>query len=489
MLCCLANGKRIRGVFRALPNYLSSHQKLMPRNTPEREILVDLFDDDISYAYAYAYQSEQNGYIAELVTMAQEVRVSIERSEMLSELPPNALSGMVHTVMNVMQSSVRDGKITPRVSSADWLNSPVQIGYQRFFANLCKNHWPAWEFLQRLHAKLEDELPEEIKSIATQGQVLVLARLLAKSEKIPEDTCIHLPSMAKAVHTALTRKHAAHKPAPEDDILLSQAMEQYRNGCSSAGIAAITDCFVTNQVTSLFDRARKIDLAIDQHYPWGVLIVPPRSARQMLADLASLISQETGWYTKWKREQVTAAIPEISTKQFMLRGQQFGPRALPRSDGQIFYSTERSDILIDGRPLQHHLIMVVPYDRPSHELGRKLDRFKKYSEHRHAQYRVDIQEPDAKSAERLARSRSVTLEPKAKRLILEDVRSIPAHLAALRTFESDRPATQAKAATSLHVDLHSELQEHGFTLSRYVVKTAVEKACKYRDKVIHALNN
>ncbi|WP_143026449.1 hypothetical protein [Paraburkholderia fungorum] len=96
---------------------------------------------------------------------------------------------------------------------------------------------------------------------------------------------------------------------------------------------------------------------------------------------------------------------------------------------------------------------------------------------------------DANQRRTHARAKNVIPDPKVQRVILETLRSIPTHLAALRAFEPNNPSEQRKPPTTLYVNILGEFEEYGFVISRETIRGALQNQCKYREDTLQKLNN
>lgn len=461
----------------------------MPRNPIERELLVDFFDDQIAYAYAYAHQCEMNDHLGRLAEMADEIANEARADQQLMSLPNRALTSIGNATMNRLKSAVTHGEVAPDTREAEWLNFPANGRFDAVLSDLQVNPHGPWMLVEALSANLEQTVPEMMKPFTTQRQVLALTERFVDENRLPFQTTLHLPSLAVAVHTAFIQRHTHRYSAEESEELLRNALELYRQRAYHAGISSVSGAFNRKMATRLYERAAKLDISIDRFYPWGALISRPRRAKKMLADFAALISVDRDWFKKWAKEEVTIDLPEVTAHEFIRRGLTFNTRIQPRSSsGPIYFSSEHSDVTIRGVPLQNRLALVLPYDQPFPELDQALARFKKYFERRSAQHRADLQKPEAFEATTAARRKSETPEPKVERVIIENVRSIPVHLAALRTFESDKPVESRKPATSLYLNIHDEIASYGFTTGPEATRASVQNAKKHRNSVMLKLN-
>ncbi|MGF6639967.1 hypothetical protein [Paraburkholderia sp. MM6662-R1] len=461
----------------------------MPRNPIERELLVDFFDDQIAYAYAHAHQCEVNDHLERLAEMAKEIADEARVDQQLLSLPGGALTSVGNATMNWLKSAVKYGDVAPDTGKAEWLNFPANGRFDTVLSDLQVNPHGPWMLIQALSANLERTVPDAMKPFTTQQQVLALTERFVNENRSTLQTTLHLPSFAVAVHTAFIERHTHQHSAEESEDLLRNALELYRQRAYQAGISSITSAFSRKMTMRLYERAAKLDISIDRFYAWGSLISRPRSAKKMLADFAALISLDPDWFKKWAKEKVEADLPELTANEFIRRALAFNPRVQPRSSsGPIYFSSAHSDITIRGASLQNRLALVLPYDQPFPELDRALARFKKYFERRSAQHRADLQEPEAFEAATAARRKSESPEPKVERVIIENVRSIPVHLAALRTFEPDNPAESRKPATSLYLNIHDEIASYGFTIGTEATRASVQNANKHRNSVMLKLN-
>lgn len=492
MLCLSHQGNPIRRAVWDLPNsgtlaqpsYLDSIA-FMPRNPTQRELIVDFFDDDIAYAYAYAYQSTLNRHLDALSKLAHDVLDHAHDTEMLQDLPHEALDGIEHGVMNMLQAAVMRRAVSSETKASEWLNSPLSFGFRLFLNDLNNNPHTAWLFMQQVYTWLEKKIPNEIKPFTTIRQVHAIVQQVAESEKALYDTPLHFPSLAQAIHTAFIRIYSSHSKELDPGKPLRDALDQYRRAAYSAGTNVFIDAFTKKMVSIMYTEATQLDLTIDRYYSWGALIVKPVRALNLLSEFAALISKDVEWYGKWKPEVATAELPNISAEDFIINRLRFGVRVLPQSTTtQIYFSTDHSEIKVNDNPLQNCLILALPFDRPNPEMNQVLLSFRNYFARRAARYRSDIQDPGAREVESITRAQTIIPEVKERRLILKDVRSIPSHLAALRTFESDKPEEKSKPITSLYLNIHQEFLTRGFKLSSEVIRSAVQDAVKHQNEVI-----
>ncbi|SDR51261.1 hypothetical protein SAMN05443245_6877 [Paraburkholderia fungorum] len=247
--------------------------------------------------------------------------------------------------------------------------------------------------IEAVNVKLERVIPEEMKPFTTNRQVLAFVMRFANEQVGAFRSPRHLSSLANAIHTAFIHCHTNQCSIANVELARRNAIEEYRRGAYQAGVASITSAFQSRMAAQKFNRAKLLNIDIDRHYPWGALTEPPRRAKDMLADLAVLISMDREWYKKWRPENLKIALPDTSADQFIARSLWINRRVTPRSaSGPMYFSSERSDIAINGMPLQKQLAMVLPYDRPFPELDQALSRFEKYLERRAAEYRFELQD-------------------------------------------------------------------------------------------------
>jgi hypothetical protein len=461
----------------------------MPRNTTEREILVDSFDDEIAFTYVYRHQETLNDHLSTLAAMATEVMREVEKDAAMMSLPIALRDGIHYRVVNGLYNAVH-GKCS-HVDAVEarqgWSHAPDEWHYQQLMYHLEVELDAPWVLLQTLSRRLEQALPESIRPFTSLDQVLVItSEVLADLDSIGHFP-LHLPSMANAMHAAFIERHS--KPTSSDSAqhLLIQALERYRRLARHAGVEAIRSQFYERMIVQLMPQARALDIVIDRHYPWGALIDPPRPALDILADLAGLINEDRTWYKKWAPKAATSEkLRRIPFTEFLNRGV---PRVLVRAaSGPIYFSSERSGFILEGVPLQNRLAMVLPYDRPYPNLKQALGRFEKYFLRRAATHRADLGDPGAREHERNMVRHGLLPEGKVERVVVVRVTSIPMHLAALRSFESDVPEYRRKAKTSLKIDIHSEFVAYGFDFELTAIGEALESAARYQQAILEKLD-
>jgi len=460
----------------------------MPRNTIERELLIDSFDNEIAFIYAYRHQEVVNDHLTRLSALASEISQEAQADVRLISLPGTHRDGIHYFVINGLQRAARSDSPVDENADFGWRHTPADWDYKDLVRHLHFQMDGPWMLLNALSAKLETALPQSIKTFASLEQVLAVAFEVLYELDTVTRCPVHMPSIAAAMHALFVERHSNSAVDIDVEKALQNALEHYRNLALRAGVNMIYDQFCQRMLAKFISRAKMLDISIANSYPWGALIAQPRSVLHILIDFVSLINEDRTWYKKWRPERVKSEyLQKTQFDEFLFRG---APKVEPRSaSGPIYFSSERTKLTLEGVPLQNRLIMVLPYDRPYPELKQALSRFEKYFLRRSATHRADLGDSGAREHEHDMRQKSVMPEPKVERVIVERVTSIPMHLAALRSFEQDRPEEENKPKTSLIVNIHTEFMEFGFDLRRDAIEEALDKAAKYRDLVMNKLDH
>ncbi|MCC2961593.1 hypothetical protein LK540_14275 [Massilia sp. IC2-278] len=461
----------------------------MPRNSPEQELLIDSFDNEIAFGYAYRYQEALNDHLSSLSALAVEVIREAQSDPRFMSLPAPYHDRIQYSVVNTLQRAVQNQDYSLESDTTDngWRYIPDNWKYQGIVHHLTFQMNAPWMLLEALSARLEKVLPQSVKPFTSFDQIFAVAFEVLDELGMLMRCPVHMPSMATAMHAAFVERHSNSSVKNDPEKLLQNALEHYRNLALQAGIDAIYDEFCKRMFIRFISQARTFQIPIGNYYPWGVLIAPPRSVHRILVDFVSLISEDKIGFGKWSSKNVKAEyLQDTSSVDFLLGS---APKVEPRSaSGPIYFSSEHTKLTLEGVPLQNRLIMVLPYDRPFPDLKQALSRFEKYFLSRSATHRADLGDGGAREHERDVRRKKIIPEQKVERVIVERVTSIPMHLAALRSFENDRPEEEGKPKTSLIINIHAELTKFGFDLKRDAIEEALENAVKFRNFVINKLD-
>lgn len=463
----------------------------MPRSTLQRELLLDLWDDEIAYAYAYRHQQKINDHLDRLSRIAMLIEQRALHDANLCSLPSanKRLPRIVCGVLNKLRAIVHDGANLTESEVRTWSRSPTAFHHDDFVFHCLHEKTPAIsKLVLDIRALFEKVIPFSIKSTITIQQFeKIIAPIIGKYDEIVP---IHFPSLTYSIHTELIFQNELSLNKEGGREIMGRILGGYGRSAYQEYFRAVEDEFFRLIAPTLLPEAEVLDISIDRYYPWGALQCPPRPVKHMLADLSGLINQDREWFVKWEKPNARQGCPDLTSQKFTFQQLSSVPRIVPRSStGQIYFSSERCELTVNGVPLLNQLALILPYDRPYRELDQSIERFKKYFLRRSAEYQQEMLGDVERDRALTAREQSMIRERKVDRVILKTVSSVVTHLAALRALEPDCPFDPRKPATSLYLNIHEEFRQFGFDHGREVYKAAVRSKNRHSDAVVKTLRS
>lgn len=456
------------------------------RTTTEHELVIDVLDDLITFAYAWEGQLAVNDDLSRLRELIDVIRgaIDVDRST-FPWIEDSAALHVVIRVMNGLQAGARSGCLPDGPEfDAEWLNKPrVLSSLSLQMAN--EGYSDEIEHLIGLVLEtLEREFMEEVKPFVTRQQVSAVVRKAAKS--IPAITAvpIHADTVANIVHQFFLKRLSMSTSVQRETARHGSLAKLYTRQARGVLVRMVEEAFVARMVRELYPRAKDFQIEIDRYYPWGAFCIGPTDPLELLRLYADLNAAGILEDAKFVSRAPPPGQP-LSADGIIRWGMGYCPRATSptRSTGpQIYFDTDDAEILINGKRIQKRLVMALRYDQPVPDIQGKLRHYAQYLSRRGGRHRATDADhaPTAGKATGQLTSQALR-ERKPERSVLHDKSSVLLHICALMSLSLERSGVaQEMSRKKQHLTILETITQAGFRFSA----DSVRKACDRRGNEI-----
>ncbi len=449
----------------------------MGRTSLEQELVIDILDDLMTFAYAYEGELGPASHIPGLDALGRDaVSQMQEGTNLLLFGAPQATRYAVFGVLNRLQYAAA-GTALPEQKDHDraWVHSSPDLTVDSLRAAHARHADTLLQLVEATAERLAAD-PTEARVLMTREQVR--GTLLATLPAVPACAgCpIHLQSLVALVHqnflAALDDTPACQLPS------WREVVRQYMGQAEGALKQMAQQLVLDTLERKLLPAARDLTIDIGRFYPWAAVWDGPAPAGDLLTAFRRLNASRTLRDAKYKGAHEEGGAQRHGF-EFIYSWAARRPRLLLQDQGsatRIFFNTDDVDIRIGGRAVQKHAMMAMRYDLPLRELEEKIGRFRNYLLTQRRRYcatgRQPLRDEELGAIQRSAQD--AMMERKTRRTVLHDTSSVLGHLCGLLWLQRRRDRRYGgMSAKAHHIAIQSIVENAGFQFSL----DSVRKAC------------
>lgn len=461
----------------------------MPRTSVEHESILDEMDRALVFAFALRDEMRREPALITLRELPEQAREAASRHPvgLLQLHKPDRFgfaTQLVCRVMNGLQRAVTDqAPPKPPDLNLEWVNVQPNLSG----ADLDRAHEEGAEYLAHIAAEIVEQVdsgfPAEAKPFVSVAQFEAVSRRVLANMSIDSKTPIHIPSLVGLLHKNFLERVPGRQPLPFEELLT-----RYCKSAEQEHLAAVEMIFVTRTIQHLLPKAGGISIPLAKHYNWASLSWFLPSPSFLLDMYASLNVSQAVVDSKFKPQVGGAALKPYSANDFLSLFREMTPHPLPKGGTQRYFDTDRYDIRIDGRALQNHVVMAIPYTEPMPDIEKATTHFGVYMLNNRLKYcRATRTQFSKEEGETLARIRgkgnSLT---RLTRVLLHDKSSVLGCLCALMTLEMQLDAEFAGMSSKARALTIGEwLLKAGFEYSH----ESIRKSCEGMERTVEIVQN
>jgi hypothetical protein len=449
----------------------------MGRTSREQDLIIDLLDDLMTFAFVYEGELRPGTHVPDLEALGRSVAAHLEKRATFPLFKtPEERRIAVFIVLNRLQQEASSPALPERKDvERAWVHSAPNLTTDSLRADHARCGAALLQLVEATVGRLAAD-PAEARGFMTREQVR--GTLLATLPAVPACAAcpIHLQSLVVLVHQNFLEAFGG--PSGRVARNWRDVVNQYMDLALRALEERAKQVVIDGLVLKHLPAARKLKIGIGRFYSWATVWDRPVAGEDLLVAYASLNASGALRDKKFRNKPEHGAEPSLGF-EFIRSWAARRPCLLPQFGGsaaRIFFNTDDVDIRIEGRAIQKHALMAMRYDEPLGELNEVVGRFRTYLLSQRRKYcaasRQPLQVEEHAAIQR--RTQEAMVGRKTNRSLLHDKSSVLSHLCVLLWVQRQRNLQyEGKSAKAHHRSILEMVQDAGFEFSY----ESVRKAC------------
>jgi hypothetical protein len=449
------------------------------KNPPEHNQVIDAFDAIITFSYAYEWQKLQNNEVDKLFELRDLISSHIENEAPYIFIMPKERESAVIQILNKLKQAAKDDSCPKAVDFDDvWLNKPRNLTG----IYLAQKHSEKFDCIVMLAMSvvksLNRLLPDELKPSVPKEQVGAMLEKLCKEMPYDFKVPIHKELLTSRLHQYFLGTFASEQGTFKEVNAYRKLVDSYCKEAERRLVKMVEENVIGNSVIHFFTQAKGINIEIDRYYPWALICYGVMDYQDLLAWYSSVNALglvEDSQYEGGK------TLDDVSRKselvQILQKGLSYRQYPSSPKDGiqRYMFDSNRAPIIIDGKPLQNHLVMALPYDKPISDLQDNLRNYARYlgneaTSYSHTYSHIFEFEDTVNSAMEYRK-----LDIPYRKLALSNAGSVLQDICSLLCLQFERSSIDKPKKYQLkkrqRKDVHELIEGHGFKYKEETVET------------------
>jgi|GEM_PF-1653127 len=482
----------------------------MPRIDSEEEHCIDIFDQIITYSYACEWQKLQNDSIDKLLALSDEISLYIEKRDKIScvssvdnkQFHVSVLFVTAEekqrarfSVLNILSDAVHNEHCPSPIDLKKlWLNKPKKLG-GHYLDTKHNSMFDKYIILViYVCIKLNKSLSKELKPFVTVEQVGVIFDKTFREDQEIYSMPIYRDLLVSKIHQHYLKSFALEQNTFQEVAASEQLIKHYFKEALEEFVRMAKDIFLKKAAQRFFSSAKQIKLDIDKYYSWAMITDCQHDNSVLLSWYAAVNSVELvndGRYksinNKSSSKTLDLTLQNILDEKISYMYSLFNQKKW--SQRYLFDSTT-TPIVIDGKTVQNHLVMTLPYDKPLPNLANRLRNYQRYISNKIYSYAQTYgQSPEYETEVNTANLDRKIKNP-YKKITVSDKGSILKHICTLLCLQYESsPEHKNKLKKQLLPDIMTLINNHGFSYSQDSVKKTSQVKDTEMTKVIEELRS
>jgi len=445
--------------------------------TPEHERIIDIFDQIITFSYAYEWQKLQNNAIDELFKLRDGISSHVERESLYLFMSPTEKKDSVISILNKLSDAVQNDSCPKVIDFEDvWLNKPENLGCWYINEKQEEEFDEIAVLVNYVICSLNRSLPNEIKPFVSFEQVDALFKKSYEEISDRFTVPIHKDLLVSMIHQHFLKTFAIEQNTLEEVNSYRELVDSYCKKAVQRFVKMVQENFIDKAVINFFDQAKGIGLEIDRYYSWALICYGPITYEELLSWYSYVNAHELVKDSHYQdNKNLNKADLDLKLKKILNKeiGYVLYPSAPKGGIKRYMFDSNRTPVLIDGKTLQNHLVMSFPYDKPLSDLQDKLRNYARYignlvNSYGHTYGHTVGFEDEVKSATAYR-----LMETPYKRLSLSNVGGVLQHICSLLFLQYERSNDDsAKKIDYQKAFTLNLINDHGFSYGESSVNTA-----------------
>ncbi len=450
--------------------------KPKPKQGQEQKYVIDIFDRIITFSYAYEWQKSNGDGIDRLTELFDAVAAHIknEGSDLISN---EGIDEAVQRTLSMLSEVVDNGCCPEPVDFDDvWLNKPKKFDYRFLKEKSFQQVMPLMELAEQVIKSLNESLADELKPYVTMEQVNATFLKKYNEKRTGIELTIHTESFVDKIHEHYLGTYANNPDTSKNAEQLTELITRYNCDAENQFICLLQDNFITNSVIKFFTQAQNISLEIDRYYSWE-LIAGCHIDYNDLLELYSFANErdlvKDGHHKKNKYlfddERMNDWLEWVLNNNETYR---WFPYVKGTAAIRYLFDTRYDPVLIDGKPLQNHCVLALPYDKPLPDFSGKMYDFQKFFAESVEVY-SRVYGSTVRDENQINNITKLLMSSKPyKRICLTNVGSVLEHICTLLCLQYERTGDNADKLKKLcSMEVLKLINNHGFIYSIETVES------------------
>ncbi len=470
----------------------------MARTTPERESIIDAFDAVITFSYAYEWQKLHNNGIDELSDLADQIIAEVEKEYPPLLTSPEERFDVICSILNRLNAAVVADSCPKAIEPGDfWINVPDSFSGEQLIHSYQDEYDDIVMIVMVVISSLNKSLPDEIKPFVTIEQVDAMLSKTCDELKHNNEMAqqakfrmpIHKELMATMIHQHFLRTFSLGQTTYEEVVAYSELSAGYCEKAIAEFVKMAANMFAVATVIKFFPLGKTIKVEIDRYYTWAQLCFPIKDYNKLLSIYSDVkeLFLDKGVKSIGKDDSLKVKLKNIIAFGAGFKRLEDNPKG---SLIRYLFDSNRTPVLVDGRPIQNHLVMIFPYDKPLPGAQEKLKDFARYIGNRVNVYVREYGDTEGYEKEIKEAVACKNIDLPYTRFSLVDSSSVLPQICSLLCFEYERSsenASHAKKRQSL--DVYEMIKNHGFKFSIESVESARKDKKNKMNRVVKKFHN
>jgi hypothetical protein len=464
----------------------------MAKSTPEHDRVIDIFDEIITFSYAYEWQKLKNDSIYKLHELRDSIASYIENIStqdfFLSFATPLEIEVTIFRILDTLYCAIINDTCPETIEFGDvWLNLRNLYTLEKQYEEIDQ----ITKLIMSVVSSLSLLSPDEMKPFVTIEQVDVIFKKswAEMSERITAP--IHKELLVSLIHQHFLKTFDVKQDGHTEKSSLYELVNGYCKKAKLKFLKMHEEKLIGSAAIIFFSEAKNIKLDIGQNYPWTMICYWAIDYRNELLS----------WYSSVNALDLVKDIRYIGAKtpndvNLDLRLQKLLNREnnysklnpVPKSDfKRHIYDSNRTPILIDGNKLQNHLVMVYPYDKPFPDLQEKLRKYGYFIGKMVRDYGTAYEHsPGYEDGVNIAIEYE-KMNPPYKRVSLTNAGSVIKHICSLICLQFERSNDYTdKLKKHQTLEIFELIQNQGFSYSKCSVEIVRKKKKKNMLQIVNS---
>lgn len=400
-------------------------------------------------------------------------------------------------ILNMLKEAVVADSCPKPIEPNDfWINLPEILSYEELIHKYGDEHDDIVMIIMMVISNLHKLKPDEIKPFVIIKQVEeILTKTCDEMKREDKGGKFGIP-INKKLMASMIREHffktlSIEQTTHEEIIACSELTAVYCEKALPEFVKLIKQKFYVYAVIKFFPLGKTIDIEIDRYYNWGQLCFNA-------FDYNKLLSIYSGVKELFLTKDVPSAEGKAQDDAYLnvrlqkiieLGGELSQNESYPGGGVKRYlFDSNRDAVVVDGKPILNHLVMMYPYDKPLPDLQEKLNDYARYIGNSVNAY---IQEHGQASGYEDEIKNAVAYQNipfPYKRLSLTDASSVLPNICSLLCFEYERSIDNADRSKKRQtLDVFEMIANQGFTYSSESVESVRKEKEKKMRKVLENL--